>query len=474
MYQIGGNILQTNWKKKGINVLTISSDSDPRYNAAMRRLSKLGCDRGVHAVWFSCAGKTIGPFYVQDTIHIGTKLRNFFLRTILNRSLLPFGEYFIDWNHLNVLLEKFAKDQHQLTASVLNPIDRQNFHSVLRMCDPKVIALLKSHVKGSEATVLYLQMMKDVIDAFMNQDLKYLQRVRKMWYSLFIARIWRSYVWSSKKYTLKKNFLTSACYSCLEINAHSLIMSMIHLKTINRPDLFLPHLFESQPCESIFGQFRSFTTTYSTKTNCTVKEAMSRISKIQLQNDVIHKTSPNFVYPRFGKQQNSNHTVPDDLPTKEEIIAEIQKCQRDAIAKAKSLGLIPRRNHRFKDGIPCKLLPYDGNKIKKRNVWKKIKKAPIDPPNFNNIQLKNFAHKFDKEIEATSPYVEIITDDNKRIVVKKMSLCWLWRSDSRKMSNDRLLRVQHSTKQETHKQKMKKFNKPIPMHVFKKPYPKKS
>lgn len=131
-------------------------------------------------------------------------------------------------------------------------------------------------------------MMKDVIDAFMNQNLKHLQRVRKMWYSLFFARIWRSYVWSSKKYTLKKNFLTSACYSCLEINAHSLIMCMIHLKTINRPDLFLPHLFESQPCESIFRQIRSFTTTYSTVTNSTVKEAMSRISKIQLQNDVIH------------------------------------------------------------------------------------------------------------------------------------------------------------------------------------------
>lgn len=362
-------------EKIGIKVLTISSDSDPRYNAAMRRLSKLGCDRGVYAVWFSCAGKIIGPFYVQDTIHIGTKLRNFLLRTIMNSSLLPFGNYFIDWNHLNVLLEKFPKDQHQLTASVLNPIDRQNFHSVLRMSDPKVIALLKSHVEGSEATVLYLQMMKDVIDAFMNQNLKNLQRVRKMWYSLFIARIWRSYVWSSKKYTLKKNFLTSACYSCLEINAHSLIMCMMHLKTINRPDLFLPHLFESQPCESMFRQFRSFTTTYSTVTNCTVKEAISRISKIQHQNDIIHQTSPHFLYPRLGKQQYSNHTVPDDLPTKEEIIAEIQQCQRDAIAKAKSMGLIPNaRNHRFKDGIPCKLSPYDSKILKKEMFGKRSKR----------------------------------------------------------------------------------------------------
>lgn len=81
--------------------------------------------------------------------------------------------------------------------------------------------------------------------------------------------------------------------------------------------------------------------------------------------------------------------------------------------------------------------------------------------------MKNFAHKFDKEIEATSPYVEIITDDNKRIVVKKMSLCWLWRSDSRKLSNDRLLRVRYSAKQETHKQKMKKFKKPTPIYPIK-------
>lgn len=106
-------------------------------------------------------------------------------------------------------------------------------------------------------------------------------------------------------------------------------------------------------------------------------------------------------------------------------------------------------------------------RLKKINVWKKIKKAPIGPPNFNKIQLKNFAHKIDKEIEATGPYVKIITDDSERIVVTKMSLCWLWRSDSRKMSNDQLLWVQNSTKQETHKQKMKKFNKPIPIYPIK-------
>lgn len=46
-------------KNIGITVLTISSDSDPRYNAAMRSLSKLGYSREV--VWFSCDGAIDGP-----------------------------------------------------------------------------------------------------------------------------------------------------------------------------------------------------------------------------------------------------------------------------------------------------------------------------------------------------------------------------------------------------------------------------
>lgn len=386
------------------------------------------------------------------------------MRTISNGIVLPFGKYFIDWNHLNILLKKFPKDVHQLTASVLNPFDRQNFRSVLRMCDPKVIALLKSHVEGSEATVIYLQMMKDIIDAFLDRSLKPLQRVRKMWFSIFIIRMWRHFIVSHKKYKLKYNFLTTPCYSCLELNAHSILMCMLHLKEINRPDLFLPHLFESQPCESMFRQFRSFTSTYSTKTNCTVKEALSRISKIQLQNDIIHGTSSNFTYPRLNKEQNSTDTVPDkniDLPSRVEIVAEIQNCQRDALAKAKSLGLIP--NNRY-TGFSCKVPPsklVDCGKIKQRKFSKPFNKKPLDPPNFNDIHLKNFANELNGEILATSPYVEITTDDNKRIVVKKMSLCWLWRAETRKLSNDRLLRVQYSAKKQGSKRIRKAVKKSI-------------
>lgn len=61
----------TELKKIGITVLTVSSDSDPRYNAAMRLLSKLGCGEGrdANVVWFSCNGSINGPFFIQVQIY---------------------------------------------------------------------------------------------------------------------------------------------------------------------------------------------------------------------------------------------------------------------------------------------------------------------------------------------------------------------------------------------------------------------
>lgn len=127
-----------------------------------------------------------------------------------------------------------------LTLSILNPTDRQNFESVRKMCSTEVTRALKDKIKGSEGTVQFLQIIRDSIDAFMDNKLTPLQRIRKTWYSLFIVRMWREFIISKKQYRLKYNFLTNNCYSCLELNAHSLVMILIHLQKMDRPDLFLP------------------------------------------------------------------------------------------------------------------------------------------------------------------------------------------------------------------------------------------
>lgn len=435
--------IENELKKVGIEVLTWSSDSDPRYNAAMRYLSKLGTKSKIS--WFSSSEISSGPIYLQDIIHIITKLRNLLLRTKWAKKQLFFGKFKIDMAHLYILLYKYSKDKHQLTESVLNPADRQNFLSAQRMCDDKVIELLNIGVENSDATALFLKMMQSFMSAFMDSNLSALERVRHAWYPLFVFRIWRQYIKSHSLCTLKDNFMSMNSYCCIELNAHGLIQLMVYLKETNRSHLFLPELFSSQPCESTFRQFRSFSSTFSTVINCTVKEAASRISKIQLQNEIMNGLSNNFVFPGLMKSpENENHGQVD-LPSKLEIIAEIEKCQQDAVQTAKQFGLItrkPAKNYACKlelNTLQIRRSNVKINKLERISQLQRDKYAQID---LNNIKLQDYSGKLNSEdIGPTSPYVEILDDDGKQTITRKTSLCWLLRDDCQKLSSDRLIRV---------------------------------
>lgn len=240
---------------RNIHVLAVCSDSHPTYNSAMKNLSKIGLKSSIFETDWFYSGLTTDQsiFSVQDLVHIGTKMRNFFLRTSYRKQKLPFGpNHYIHLNHLYDLLEKHSKDKHQLTMSILNPVDRQNFESVLRICDKKVISLLNSSVNKSEATAFFLESIRDILDSYMDPSLQPLQRIRILWYRIFVIRLWRRYLLSKKMHSLKHNFLTANCYSCIEMNGHSLIEIILYLRRINKPKLFLPSLFGSQQCEIFF------------------------------------------------------------------------------------------------------------------------------------------------------------------------------------------------------------------------------
>lgn len=448
------NTVKRRWKyivneliKIGIIVLSISSDSDPRYNSAMRELSGIGQNTFDFAKWFSCSLNILAPYCIQDLIHIITKMRNFILRTLYNSKILPFGNRSIDIAHLYVLLYKYSKDKHLLTESVLNPADRQNFSSAQKMCSEKVTELLNIGVDRAEATSLYLNMMRDIMCAFIDKDLTPIQRVQAIWFPVFIMRIWRQYIEDHELYTLKDNFMTMNCYACIEINAHALVLLMTHLKDSNHEELFLPELFSSQPCESTFRQLRSLSSTFSTVTNCSLKEACARISKIHMQNEIVHVTKDEFIYPRLIKNTKSeeNHKT-IQLPTKQEIFAAIEACQRDAIATANKFGLI---NKRCKNKTyVCKLNTLK-TKVERAEYTEEttIQEENIALLDLNNIQLKDYRDKFvNTDIDVTGPYVRIMNEYGDEIVVKKTSLCWLLQKDTLKLSSDRLLRVRDATR----------------------------
>lgn len=225
----------------------------------------------------------------------------------------------------------------------------------------------------------------------------------------------------------------------------------MYLRKIGKPQLFKPFMYESQPCENVFRQLRSMSTVYSTVTNCTVKEAISRISNIQLQNYIMHLTSQNFEYPRFKNAPFTHNNV--TLPSSEEIFKEIEFCQTLAIATAKKLGLIKankKKHQNFKCTIkPAK--PTTASRMKQSNSHDSsfdIDSIVLTANDLKNIQLKNYAHKIKSDdIDGTGPYVEIKCTNNKQIVVKKTSFCWLLGTEAKRLSSDRLLRVMYTSKE---------------------------
>lgn len=109
------------------------------------------------------------------------------------------------------------------------------------------------------------------------------------------------------------------------------------------------HLISSQTCEEFFRKIRSFTSTYSAITSCSVKEIIGRVDKIQLQNDIT--LNEKFVYPRII---NISVQIFPELPAKEEIIDVIEGCKKNALNYAIKVGLISKNKARTYES-ECKI-----------------------------------------------------------------------------------------------------------------------
>lgn len=85
---------------------------------------------------------------------------------------------------------------------------------------------------------------------------------------------------------MNKHFITKPAYISVELNAHNLLYLVLLVKQQYLPKETLIHipLFNSQTCESFFRDARSFSNTFSTMNNFTVKGFLRRSEKISLLN----------------------------------------------------------------------------------------------------------------------------------------------------------------------------------------------
>lgn len=249
--------------------------------------------------------------------------------------------------------------------------------------------------------------------------------------------------------------MSTYLYSCLELNAHSIVLIVLFLKENNLSQLFVPWLFNSQACEKFYAQIRSLCSTYSMVASCSVKEAVSRISKIHLVNEISNDSESGFVYPKSNHALTSSSKSSNfELPSETEIYGEIFKSKSMAIKSGVKIGLM-KKGKGYEDSCACQIGPYmpPNVKVNRQNT---SEKNPIDLTRFRAsvLRLKNFAQKFESEEVATTGSFLEIPHCKRKFVVKKSSLCWLLRKETPKLSSDRLMRVRGGNRGRVSKKKI--------------------
>lgn len=423
---------KTELAKFGIKVEGVSSDGDPRLLSAM-----------CHNMLFI---KEIDVS--QDSIHIGTKTRN----KLNNVEELPMGNAKVSVNDLKKLL-KVDKSIHGLCLSDISPVDRQNFASFEKITSNRVLNALNMYVPNSEATIKYLQLGRDVVSSYRDFDLKPCERIERMWRSVYFLRIWREFIKKTPKYTLKEKFITSNTYSCIEVNARTLLSLIRKMRDEQRPHHFLPTLFQSQTCEHTFRQLRAMGTTNFTKINFSVLEVLYMLGRVEALNRILHLKLNNngIIIPKFEVEKKRTKIY--ELPSDKEITEALNRARSEAISEANKFGMNLDETDLENYALPYKRhidtdtdaetdfetdMESDHESDDELNSYYRGESDESNDEDITEIEgIEEIVENNDEK-----PFVEMVNENGTVKKIRKSSLVWILSERGSKLSNDRLKRVQ--------------------------------
>lgn len=411
----------------------MSSDGDPRLLSAMRSKVEFCFIELTENELESCTAQVTQWIFAQDTTHVGTKLRNRLLKAAL---LMPMGFQLVSNAHLKTLIKTAPKDVHLLVNSDICPKDRQNYGSLEKIMSTPVIEALEKYVVGSEATVMYLRLCKQITSSFLDEQLNPSERIYNIWHAVYFFRAWRKWLLSKRNsFRLDENFITTNAYQCIEINAHSLIYSILKLRLINKSHLFQTVHFASQPCELIFRHLRSLGTPNFTKINFNLYELLHMVSRVELMNTISNKHSEKIFFPRNEKKVNRC-----ELPSNNDILIVLMKARDDALENAKIFGMI--------------FSPLDVASCELDNRLIEINTSELDDEDDEDDEDVN--EDDDPNDDHNSRFVQVPNNDGSMMNIGKSRLVWLLTESTEKLSSDRLKRVQ--TNENISRSKRRKAN----------------
>ena len=300
--------------------------------------------------WFLLQNPT-SIAYVQDTIHLAVKLKARLMKTSI---ILPFGNFVAGIHHLRIVQQSYGKDQHGLREKDLNPIDRQNFDAVTHITSTSTMEILET-IPGTQ---LFLEMIKHVVDSYLSKKSTPLQCIRHAWYAVYFCRYWRYWLLHNPNYTLKNNFITSNAYSCIELNAHALI---IFLMTHRDSDIkcdnnFFQCLLGSQPCEKAFRAMRSMSGMFSTIINFSMLGFLRKLHRMHIQLKLEGEMKQNgIIFPRSNKHAQTDTTGKSKVSnvSNEDILDIVKQAKEEAQEAMEILGMAETLKHNGDWINPC-------------------------------------------------------------------------------------------------------------------------
>lgn len=217
------------------------------------------------------------------------------------------------------------------------------------------------------------------------------------------------------------------------------------------PNLFIPYLLSSQPCEESFRQMRSMGTMNYTKINFTLLELFNLVGRIELQNDIMYSklSNSNVIFPRNKTFNISQCRY--KLPSDDEIKLAMQKAEGNAVNDALMLGMSIENDHILSSTLTTTDIKSTDNCngfCDDQCVCDEIDGHEITPV-IECSSLQDFSDEvFD--MEKSSNFVRVTcSDDGKSKLIRKTHYLWLLNDSKDGLSNDRLKRVQSQDKKKT-------------------------
>ena len=189
--------------------------------------------------------------------------------------------------------------------------------------------------------------MSYVTSSYLDKSLSVEEKLYRIWFSNFALRGWRYWMTCDECYSLQDNFVTSIFASCIEINAHALVLSILKLKEMECEHCLVTWNFGSQACESEFRLARSCSTYSSTQVNFSMKDFVrSRCQRIAASRYYTEEgVKQGILIPRHVRlfdslgRQNINDSVLSHLPSLLEIERTVERAKKDAENELNVLGM---------------------------------------------------------------------------------------------------------------------------------------